>query len=96
MWSDNIAPMGMYLTVILSVAGSAWSLSWWFSNQFKGMRNIMYDVQKSILDKLEYHERHDDKRFADVRDDIWDIRVRNAARDGLPALSSREKLAAPE
>lgn len=59
---------------------------WWFQSQFSHLRSYFFDqiekLSKNIMDKIEYHERHDDKRFADVRDDIWEIRLRNAAIDG--------------
>lgn len=42
------------------------------------------------MDKLDYHEKHDDSRFNDLKQDIysvtndvWALRVRNAAREGL-------------
>lgn len=75
-----------YAGLLLTIAGSVWSLAWWLSGQFSHIRNAMYtgikEVEKTILAKLEYHERHDDSRFGQIRDDIWDIRVRNAAADG--------------
>jgi len=48
-------------------------------------------TEKVLVDKLEYHERHDDERFAGIRNDLWDIRVRNAAKDGLSPLIGRER-----
>lgn len=78
-----------WLTPVLNFLGIAVILIsgvWWFQSQFSHLRSYFFDqinkLQQSILDKIEYHERHDDKRFADVRDDIWEIRLRNAAIDG--------------
>ena len=34
---------------------------------------------------MEYHERHDDERFAQIRNDISEVRIRNAAKDALMA-----------
>lgn len=70
-----------------------WSLAWWLSGQFTAIRNLIYSqVEKlntSFSQKLDYHEKHDDTRFsnldirmASIRDDIWDIRVRDAAQSG--------------
>jgi len=42
-------------------------------------------VEKVIVGKLEYHERHDDSRFGAIRDDLSDIRIRNASKDALMA-----------
>lgn len=84
-----LSAVGLFLTVFAAV----WSLAWWLSGQFTNLRNLIYtQVEKlnnSFSSKLDYHEKHDDTRFANldlrfasVRDDIWDIRVRNAATDG--------------
>lgn len=81
-----------------TVLGAVWGLAIWLSKQFSAIRDLVYSrteqIKNVILNKLEYHERHDDQRFATiatdlnkrfeaVTDDVWDIRVRNAARDGL-------------
>lgn len=72
-----------YFGVLASVGASVWSLAWWLNGHFGSMRKDVYALGKEILNKLEYHERHDDTRFSQLRDDIWDIRVRNAAMDGI-------------
>lgn len=71
------------ISLIVSIAASVWSLAWWLNGHFNSIRKDVAALGKDILDKLEYHERHDDTRFNQVRDDIWDIRVRNAAADGI-------------
>lgn len=82
------------LAVGVFVGGTVWALAWWLSGQFSDIRSFVYQqinrVEQAILGKLEYHEKHDDTRFANVRNDIWDIRVRNATKDGLTPLVSRE------
>lgn len=59
---------------------------WWLSGQFDSQKVFftkeMRQVENSIVEKLEYHERHDDRRFAEVKDDIFGIQLRNAAIDG--------------
>ncbi len=72
-----------YVGFLASVGASVWSLAWWLNGHFTNIRKDVYLLGKEILDKLEYHERHDDTRFSQIRDDIWDIRVRNAATDGM-------------
>lgn len=82
--------VGLFLTVFAAV----WSLAWWLSGQFTAIRNLLYNeiksLERNLFEKLEYHEKHDDTRFtsidtrlSSVRDDIWDIRVRNSAKDTL-------------
>lgn len=67
-----------------AVGWSMWA-SWWLSKQFSQTRNLIWsrgeEVKKGIEEKLEYHEKHDDQRFSEIRNDLWAIRIRNAARD---------------
>lgn len=77
--STAVSIIGLFLTIFAAV----WSLAWWLNGHFNNIRKDVYALGKEILDKLEYHERHDDQRFSQIRDDIWDIRVRNAAADGI-------------
>jgi hypothetical protein len=58
------------------------SLVWWLSTQFAGVRKLCYEIKDQVLDKLDYHEKHDDERFNSLSKDIWEIRVRNASLDG--------------
>lgn len=75
-----------FLTIVGSVIVFVGSMTWWLALQFGSLRNLVYsqikEVRDTIISKLEYHEKHDDERFNSLRNDIWDIRVRNAARDG--------------
>lgn len=84
------------LAVGVFVGGTVWALAWWLSGQFAEIRNLVYQqitrVEQAILGKLEYHEKHDDTRFLGIRNDLLDIRIRNAAKDGLVPLTTREKL----
>lgn len=73
-----------------SVFAAVWSLAWWLSGKFgemsKDLRERIASVEKNLTEKLEYHERHDDQRFTGIRNDLWEIRVQNAARDGVVRL----------
>lgn len=75
------------ITIIVTTLGSVGSAVWWLSNQFKEMRTYVQDtvdkMEASFLDKLEYHERHDDKRFSDIVNSLWELRLRNAAIEGI-------------
>lgn len=89
----DVIMVGMAVGVF--VGGTVWALAWWLSGQFSEIRHLVYEqmarVEQNILSKLEYHEKHDDVRFSDIRNDIWDIRVRNASKDGLTPVIVREK-----
>lgn len=79
------ATVGIIFTIVSAVS----SLTWWLSGQFSAVKNLVYTrvetVSKVILDKLEYHERHDDDRFSDIRKILAEIAVRNAAKDTIMA-----------
>lgn len=83
MFSTDWATLGIIFTIVSAVS----SLTWWLSGQFGSMRNLVFErvstVERVIVDKLEYHERHDDSRFGAIRDDLADIRIRNATKDAL-------------
>lgn len=81
--------------VIGTIIGTVWSLAWWLSNKFSELREIFSIqvelVKTTLSSKIDYHEKHDDqrfsnvdKRFSNIRDDLWEIRVRNARVDGKP------------
>lgn len=81
---------GMFLTIFAAV----WSLAWWLSGEFTKMRSLIYaQIEKlgtSIFQKLNYHEKHDDQRFQSIdnrflslRDDMWEMKMRNAAVKGV-------------
>lgn len=80
---ENASAVVALVGLFLSIFAAVWSLAWWLNGHFTNIRKDVYSLGKEILDKLEYHERHDDSRFSQIRDDIWDIRVRNAAADGI-------------
>lgn len=91
MFQADWATAGIIFTIVSAVS----SLTWWLSGQFSSVRHLVFEriglVEKTIMDKLEYHEKHDDTRFGSIRNDLWDIRVRNAAKDGLTMLPNRRK-----
>lgn len=92
MINTDWSTVGIIITILSAVA----SLTWWLSGQFSGVRHLVHErvekVETTLLNKLEYHERHDDSRFAGIRGDLLDIRIRNAAKDGLvsPILRNKE------
>lgn len=76
----------IFASTILVLLGAEWAFAIWINRQFSNMRALVYSasekLQTTILTKLEYHEKHDDQRFAQLDKNIWEIRVRNAAIDG--------------
>lgn len=78
--------------IVVAITGSVWSLAWWLSGHFSAVRKEIIMLGKELIEKLEYHERHDDTRFSQIRDDITDIRVRNAASDALLVLREKREI----
>lgn len=66
----------------------------WLSKEFSKVRSLVYDkteqLKEFIVEKLEYHEKHDDSRFIIVHNDLLAIKLRNAAIDGKIVADSRK------
>lgn len=91
-WATIVSMFTVLLVFIGTVAGSG---VWWLSRRFSELRHLVYSQNENtinkILEKLEYHERHDDDRFSQITEVLLDIRLKNAARYGLdhgPAKTS--------
>lgn len=65
---------GVFATLALTTLGTTYG-------QFLSLRTLIYKMKDDILNKLEYHERHDDARFSQMNNDLWTLRLRNAALD---------------
>jgi len=74
---DNILQIILpLLTAIFGVLGSVAGVVWVLSGRFNTIDRSIFQTQQKILDKLEYHERHDDQRFGEVQNDLWMLRTR--------------------
>lgn len=86
MMLTDLSTWGVPITMFLGTIGLVWSAAWWLSAKLSDIKKIMFDrlelMQMTVLDKIQYHERHDDERFHDLQNDIWAIKVRNATIDG--------------
>lgn len=83
---DWVTPASNFIMFLFTIGGATASLAWWLSIQFSKQETRftkqLVELQSTIIEKLEYHERHDDLRFGEIRGDVMDIRLRNAAIDG--------------
>lgn len=93
--SDWITLGQILAGAILGTASIVWMSAWWLSKKFSETKSGLYDkidnLEDNIVKKLEYHEKHDDDRFSQIRNEVWDIRIKNAAREGLNTPRRREK-----
>lgn len=85
---DQIQQIVSIIAAILVFVGSIWGLAWFLSGKLSRIYDKIDTVKDTILDKLEYHERHDDSRFQVINNDLLTIKVRNAAKDNKLAVIS--------
>lgn len=82
------------LAQILALLGTIGGFGVWLSGQLNKIKDLIFiqnektnikidTMEKSLLEKLEYHERHDDKRFGDMRDSLWEMKLRNADMENI-------------
>jgi hypothetical protein len=63
--------------------GSAFAASMlYLSKQFNSIKSLIYDKHEQlktfVVNKLDYHEKHDDVRFNGIQNDLWELRLSNA------------------
>jgi hypothetical protein len=60
-------------------------MAWWLASRFKEVTSLVFakteQLQIFFTTKIDAHEKVDNKRFEDLGDDIWMMRVRLAAAD---------------
>jgi len=70
------------LSPITAAATVGSGLAWFMAAQFSKVRSLIHETsektEKTVLDKLEYHEKHDDTRFNAIQNDLWALRLQNA------------------
>lgn len=70
------------VTIISAVWGHAIWLSTRFGGIYKDIDEKFEKLLTSLMTKLEYHERHDDRRFSQISDGLWEIRLQTAMQTG--------------
>lgn len=85
MYSEWTSLFTFGLGVTTMLVGSGWISAWWFSKKFSEIHDAIDGkidkLERSVIQKLEYHERHDDARFSEINNAIWEIKLRNAEHD---------------
>ena len=89
---QDITAVGLPIVTVASIVTAVLIMYMKLESKFSDVKKTIFErlekLQETILDKLEYHERHDDQRFNAVTNDIWAIKVRNAAIDGQRAKNN--------
>lgn len=78
---DWIELVGIITSLVVVIITANW-------RQYLSIRNLIDEMKAEVLTKLEYHEQHDDTRFNQIAErfiafnnDVWALKVRNAASD---------------
>lgn len=85
---DYISAIALGITII----GAVWGHAIWLSNRFTSIYKDIDAKFNTFLstfnDKLEYHERHDDRRFSEISNNLWEVRLQNALSAGKTVTRS--------
>lgn len=95
----TVADISTMVTAMAAAVASVASITWFMSTQFSKIRNLIYErimlAERELLEKIEYHERHDDQRFSEIKNDLWTIKLavsaNTAAREKRLALLAAMK-----
>lgn len=63
------------ITLLFSSLATVGTVTWMISNRFSSVSKEITLVKEAIIEKLEYHEGHDDERFADLNNELWRLRL---------------------
>jgi len=88
-WQIVVSLISSVLLAMTTIVGTTWALAKQFANTRSSIFEKIDKTESTILTKLEYHERHDDARFSEVRNDIWEIRLQNAVKNGPPISNKK-------
>lgn len=79
--------------IVSTIIGAVWGHALYLSNRFSSMgkeTDAKFDkILTTITEKIEYHERHDDRRFSEIQNNLWEVRLQNAL--GHPPLKPRTR-----
>lgn len=92
--------LAQILTPSLAMITGSGGLAWFMASQFSKVRHLIDDkidrTEQMLINKIEYHERHDDKRFSTIMDDLLTIKIRNATVDRLSSIREELKAQSPD
>jgi ABC-type siderophore export system fused ATPase/permease subunit len=71
----------------ITIISAVWGHAIWLSGRFAGISKTMDErfekVIFAITHKLENHEHHDNQRFAEVNNGLWELRLQTAVQDRI-------------
>lgn len=87
---EFLPQLALGATIISAVWGHAIWLSTRFSSIQKEIDTKFEKILTSLTTKMEYHERHDDRRFSQISDGLWEIRLQSAIQSGA-SVNAKKK-----
>lgn len=75
---QTIIIAGSVLSSVLAMGGIIWKFSTYLAHSFSDIKDLINLKIDKVMNKLDYHEQHDDKRFSDVNNALWELRIQNA------------------
>jgi hypothetical protein len=68
--------------LIGAVAAGTSAIMIYLQSKFSEQKQLVYDTRRIFYRIISLHNHEDDDRFAELKNDIWRLRVRNATKDG--------------
>lgn len=77
--------IGMFATMQFTVVATVWAFSSGMNKKFTDIYDKIQLTLDLMIAKLEEHEKQDETRFSSVSDNIWRLRVQQAAHGKPPS-----------
>lgn len=78
--SNWLTALSIFIATETTIIGVIWGFAWFLSKKFTDIYDKIQTTMELMISKLEYHEAHDDKRFAQMTDAVWALRLENAQK----------------
>lgn len=89
-WNVILGVLGTGMVILTTI----WRFAIWIQQQFNSVKDYVdkrfTELEAKVINKIEYHEKHDDHRFAEIHNEIWQLKVLDAARNGI-SMSTRKE-----
>lgn len=70
------------LYMMAAVVAGTVSIMVYLQNIKSSNKKLIYETRRLIHRIISLHNKEDDDRFAELKNDLWKLRVRNAMKDG--------------
>ncbi len=78
--SNWLTLLGIFIAVETTLVTAIWGFAWFLSKKFNNIYEKIQLTLETMIAKLEYHEQHDEKRFSEITNGLWEIRVQQAGK----------------